>query len=127
MLINQSSPNPSPTPKSRALPPGLWGGLHISLEVTVSGATVNYDCAHGEITQEIVPGDDGKFEVKGRFVRERPGPTREGDDGSGAAATYRGSIDGETMTLTVTLSASDEPVGTFTLTRGRAGRIRKCM
>jgi hypothetical protein len=31
------------------------------------------------------------------------------------------------MTLTVTLTGSNEPLGTFTLTRGQIGRIVKCL
>ena len=105
---------------------GVWGGLHINLEVNESGAEITYDCAHGSITEKIVPDQDGKFVVKGLHVQEHPGPVREGDEGKGEAATYSGSIDGETMTLTVTLPAKQETVGTFTLTKGKTGRIRKC-
>ena len=106
---------------------GIWGGPHINLEVNESGGELNYDCAHGTIKEKIVPDREGKFVVKGRHVKERPGPTREGDDQSGDAATYSGSINGETMTLTVVLPARDETVGTFTLIKGRTGRIRKCL
>ena len=106
---------------------GTWGGPHINLEVNEGGGDLNYDCAHGTIKEKIVPDREGKFVVKGRHVKERPGPTREDEDQSGEAATYSGSINGETMTLTVVLSARDETVGTFTLTRGRTGRIRKCL
>ena len=120
-----SSSLPSPQ-KGRALAPGAWGGLHISLEVTDVGAQINYDCAHGRITEKIIPENDGTFEVKGVHTQERPGPTREGED-SEQAAVYRGSIQEDTMTLTVTLSGHDEPVGTFQLTRGNPGKIRKCM
>ncbi len=106
---------------------GTWGGPHINLEVNESGGELNYDCAHGTINENIVPDGEGKFVVKGRHVKERPGPTREGDDQSGDAATYSGSINGETMSLTVALPERHETIGTFTLTKGRIGRIRKCM
>ena len=112
--------------KGRALATGAWGGLHISLEVTDGGAQINYDCAHGRITEKIIPENDGTFEVKGFHTQERPGPTREGEE-SEQPAVYRGSIHEDTMTLTVTLSGHDEPVGTFKLTRGSSGKIRKCM
>ena len=126
---NQSKPGPSPvTPSAnpRALATGLWGGMHIALEVTDSGAEINYDCAHGSITERIVPDQEGKFIVKGVHVRERPGPIREGEDNS-QPAKYVGSIEEDTMTLTVTLAGTGEAVDTFTLTRGKAGRVRKCL
>ena len=30
---------------------GTWGGDHISMEVTDSGAEIEYDCAHGSVTE----------------------------------------------------------------------------
>ena len=106
---------------------GTWGGPHINLAIDESGGELNYDCAHGTIIEKIIPDREGKFLAKGRHFKEHPGPVREGDDQTGEAATYRGSIDGETMTLTVVLPARDETVGTFTLAKGRTGRIRKCL
>src|SRR5215468_2659619 len=124
--VTNTQSNSSSTPqKGRALAPGVWGGLHISLEVTDAGAQINYDCAHGRITEKIVPDNDGVFEVKGVHTPEHPGPTREGEE-SEQPAVYHGSIHQDTMTLTVRLSGQDEPVGTFTLTRGSSGKIRKC-
>ena len=105
---------------------GTWGGDHISMVVTQSGASIEYDCAHGAISEKIVPDRDGHFAAQGSFVREAPGPSRQGEDASGQPATYRGSLDGDTMQLTVVLSKSNETLGSFTLTHGKTGRIRKC-
>ena len=104
---------------------GTWGGPHISMEVTETGAEIEYDCAHGRITEEIVPDRNGNFEVKGIHVREHPGPVREGEDNE-QPASYRGSIHDDTMTLTVTLTGKNETLGTFTLEHGSSGRVRKC-
>ena len=105
---------------------GQWGGQHIAMEVTDAGATIEYDCAHGRITEKIVPDADGKFEAKGLHARERGGPTRQGENNE-QPAVYRGSIKGETMTLTVELTQNNENIGEFTLTQGKPGRIRKCL
>lgn len=104
---------------------GVWGGDHISMEVSDGGAEINYDCAHGNITERIVVDRDGQFTAKGTHSREHPGPIREGEN-STEPATYSGKIDGDLMNLTVTLTRSQESVGTFTLTRGKSGRVRKC-
>ena len=104
---------------------GLWGGQHINMEIGDAGAEIDYDCAHGRITEKIVPDRNGKFAVKGVHVRERPGPVRLGQENE-HAASYEASIDGDTMTLTVTLTANNEEVGTFTLTHGKTGRVVKC-
>ena len=113
------------TPKQNSLAEGTWGGPHISLEVTGEGATVEYDCAHGRITETIVVNSAGKFEAKGVYVREGPGPTRAGGEKE-EPAIYSGTSDGKTLQLTVKLSGTSEPLGTFTLTHGMSGRIRKC-
>jgi hypothetical protein len=105
---------------------GLWGGQHISMEVTDDGATIQYDCGHGKITEKIVPDRRGKFSVKGVHVRERGGPVRQGEDHE-EAASYVGSIKGDTMTLTVKLTEARDTLGTFTLTRGKAGRLVRCL
>ena len=105
---------------------GQWGGQGISMEVTDSGATLEFDCASGTITEAIATDSSGKFSAKGLFARQHPGPTREGEDTEGQSATYDGVISGENLTLTITLVKGNEKVGTFTLTRDKMGRIRRC-
>lgn len=105
---------------------GMWGGQGISMEVTDTGASLDFDCATGSITEAIAPDRAGKFTVKGLLARQRPGPTREGEENDGEPATYSGVINGENLTLTITLAQSNEKVGTFTLGHGKPARIRKC-
>jgi hypothetical protein len=126
---NQSQPeSATSTQNARALANGVWGGQGISLEINDSGAEINYDCAHGTITGKIIPDRKGKFAARGFHLREHGAPVRQEETGTGGQpSTYQGSIAGETMTLTVTLSKTRETIGTFTLTRGQDGRIRKCM
>lgn len=124
--VNSSmNANSSTASQSRDLR-GTWGGEHIAMEVTDTGATIEYDCAHGRITEKIAPDAEGKFEAKGIHKRERGGPARKGEDDS-QPAIFRGSIKDQTMTLTVELTENNESAGTFTLTQGKTGRIRKCM
>jgi len=129
MNSNQSQTG-SATPSnqnSRALENGVWGGQGVSLEIKDNGAEIDYDCAHGTITGKIVPNRAGEFSVKGFHVREHGGAVREDDNRAGQPVTYEGSIAGETMTLKVTVDENKETIGTFTLTRGKSGRVRKCM
>ena len=123
--MNQTQANS--TPMSQRKISGVWGGQGISMEVTDSGASLDFDCASGAITEPIVPDSAGKFSAKGRFARHRPGPTREGDDTEGQAAIYSGMLDGENMTLTITLAQNKEKAGSFTLAHGKTGRIRRCL
>ena len=96
------------------------------MEVTDNGATIEYDCGRGRITEKVSPNREGKFEVKGVHIREHGGPEREGDDQE-HPAVYRGSIKADTMNLTVELTQDKKSLGTFTLTQGSTGRVRKCL
>jgi hypothetical protein len=106
---------------------GMWGGQHIRLEVSSSGASIEYDCAHGTIDQPMTLDSKGYFDVRGTHVTERAGPVREGERSDALAARYTGRIQGETMIITVVLSDSRENAGTFTLGYGKTPRLRKCL
>ena len=104
---------------------GTWGGQGIGLEVTETGARVEYDCARGTVDQAMTLDADGRFDSRGTYASEGPGPIREGES-KGRPAQYSGQLQGETMTLTVKLVGADEVIGTFTLVHGKFPRIRKC-
>ncbi len=106
---------------------GNWGGQHVRLEVTRSGAQLDFDCARATISKALVLDRDGNFDVEGFYARERPGPLREGDDQSGQPARFKGRVSGQSMTLTVMLEGSQEPIGTYKLEFGKRARIVKCM
>lgn len=103
----------------------VWGGEHLELQVTADGAELDFDCASGTIAGALVPDSQGKFKIKGTLVRERPGPTMRGGNAA-AQAVYSGTIQGNTMHLTVTTTGSTEPYGEYTLIRGGQGRVMKC-
>ena len=106
---------------------GAWGGDHVNLVLTATGGTLEYDCAHGTIDQPFFTDSSGRFDLAGTHTREHGGPIRIGEKEDKRPARYAGTTDGRTMTLTVTLTGSNEPLGTFTLTRGQLGRIVKCL
>lgn len=106
---------------------GSWGGLHIGLELAADGGRLEYDCAHGTIEGPVIPGHQGRFAATGTHFAEHGGPVREGEQEEGRPARYRGRLSGRRLTLTVTLADSNEEIGTFTLVRGAAPRIMKCL
>jgi hypothetical protein len=115
------------TEKSDTVQSGVWGGEHIIMEVTESGATIRYDCAHGTIDEKIVSDRDGRFELRGTHVREAGGPVRSDHQPDSHPARYAGRVEGKTMTLTVTLTDTKESAGTFSLTYGEQPELTKCM
>lgn len=106
---------------------GTWGGNHIAMEVTEEGAQIEYDCAHGTISEPLRIDSQGKFSAKGTHVREQGGPQRLGAEEKGEPVIYSGTTDGKTATVTVTSSVTDEVIGTFTLSLGKRSRIVKCL
>jgi hypothetical protein len=105
---------------------GTWGGPHAELTVRPDGATLELDCAHGTLGEPVAVGRDGRFRVSGTFTAERGGPVREGAEPEARPAVYSGRLEGETLTLVITLEGGEE-VGTFQLAHGRSGRITKCL
>ena len=103
---------------------GQWGGDHITLTVGDAASHVEFDCAHGDFTGDI---SSSSFSLAGTFVREHGGPIRDDETADSHPALYSGAVNGSSMTLMLRLTDSNEIVGTFTLTRGAAGHIVKCL
>ena len=106
--------------------PDVWGGRDVSMEVTPQGATLEFDCAHGNVLEPLKANAKGEFVARGTFTPEHGGPISRDNPPRDLPATYKGSIDGDTMRLEVVLTDKDQAPEPFTLTRGRAGRVRKC-
>jgi hypothetical protein len=115
----------NPTKDTR-LQAGIWGGEHVKLEVRESGAHVEFNCANGDIPQPLTTTDDGRLDVEGVFVRERPGPIRVGEEPVKLRARYSGKLTKDSLTFDVTLVDSNENAGRFTVVRGEPAVLPKC-
>jgi hypothetical protein len=111
--------------KKRGLAKGLWGGQHISFDVSGKGAKIEYDCAHATIDRALVLDRNGRFNISGRQFSERGGPVRQGEQ-TGYPVAFSGEVKGKTMTLTVRNSSTKEEIGTFTLVYGAQPKLFKC-
>lgn len=105
---------------------GLWGGRNVQLDVTEDGASVRFSCAHGKIEQPLTLDADGRFSAKGTFVAEGMGPTHEDNPPQSRPAVFKGGVRDGTMTLTVTVADAKDEGGTFELTQGQPGHLRRC-
>jgi hypothetical protein len=94
--------------------------------VSDTGATLQYDCAHGTMSAPLKPDASGRFTVAGTHVFEHGGPVRAGEAEDRRAATYTGQVVGAMMTLNVQVSGVSANLGPFTLRRGDAGRVYRC-
>src|ERR1051325_1328485 len=108
----------------RHISTGAWGGQHISMRVGPKSATIEYDCANGVIDGPLVVDADGHFNLRGTHHMEHGGPVRADESSKGQPATYTGTIEGHTMTLT--LKFDDADAETFTLEKGKEGELFKC-
>ncbi len=97
---------------------GTWVGENILMTVTDTGAHLEMPCAHGDIAGALA---QNPFSVAGMFGREI-GPAVDDHP-----ALYTGRVVGATMTLDIRLTDTNDPVDSFTLTRGTAGRMAKCV
>jgi hypothetical protein len=102
---------------------GTWGGEHLILEVSGKGAEAEFDCARGEVTQPLRLDGRDDFDVAGTFTPEHGGPVLRNENAQSAAARYLGHVDGDTMTLTISLGG--KRVGVFALRRGSHPMLRK--
>ena len=106
------------------MPTGAWGGDHISLEVGTKSASIEYDCAHGVIEGPLTLDVNGRFSLKGTHTPERGGPIRADQQARSLPAKFVGSVNGNTMTLTLKLEGSEDE--TFTLEKGKEANLFKC-
>jgi hypothetical protein len=106
---------------------GLWGGSHVSMQITSTGGRVEYDCADGVIEGRIHQDGAGRFTATGAHTPGHGGPIREGEILPSFRARYDGQINGERMSLLVTLIDTGGVLGPFELRRGSHGLVVRCL
>ncbi len=129
VFVPQEKDSPTPPPKSASSPnqlsSGIWGGNSASLEISDGKWSLEFDCANGTISEPIVLDNEGHFEVPGLYVREGPGPVRQGGNRQ-SQAIYSGVVKDDTMTLSIRMDGSSDELLNVTLARSKQGRLRKC-
>lgn len=103
-----------------------WGGVHVGLTITASGGLLEYDCAMGRIDEPIVV-RQGQFDVTGVHWPGQGGPIGVDTTRVPRPARYQGRVTGDRMALTVTLTDTNESLGTFDLIKGASPRVFKCL
>jgi len=114
----------SPTP---VIALGPWGGSHVSMQVTSAGARLEYDCAEGVIEEPLRPDAEGRFTAAGTHTPSHGGPIQAGEILPVLRARYDGRVDGERMSLLVTLTETGVVPDSFQLRRGSPGLLVRCL
>jgi hypothetical protein len=106
---------------------GAWDGDHLRVDVTSGGGTTEYDCAHGSIDEPLVADRDGRFSASGTHTFEHGGPIRVDEVPNRHPARYDGRVVGDMLQLTVTVTDTQQLVGSFAVTRAGVPRLAKCL
>lgn len=122
-----SGAGPCATDLAGPVPASEWGGDHVGLTVSANGGTLEYDCASGTIDQPIVAATNGNFVAQGTHTIGHGGPIMVGEIPDRHPARYDGWTDGETMTLSVTLTDTGQKLGDFALFRGQSPHVFRCL
>jgi hypothetical protein len=104
---------------------GSWGGKEASLVLTTSGGALSYPCGAGTIDSAWTLSSAGLFVASGQhFFGGGPvppqGPTPH-------PARYSGQVQGDDLTLTVTLTDLGQALGPFHLVRGGPPVVEQCV
>lgn len=114
-----------PVKNTNTVAPSTWGGEHLMLTISASGAALEFDCATGQISQPIAVDRNGNFDMAGTFTPQHGGPVRKDESTPSHPVRYLGHVDGDTMTLKVV--RDQQEIGKFTLTRGAPPKLMKCL
>ena len=104
---------------------GEWGGDQVRLTLDATGGRIEYSCGAGTIDVPLQTDAQGHFSARGMHEARTPGPTRADSAPASQAATYRGRVDGDRMTLTVEVSGGGTPLQ-YNLIRGRSVKLIRC-
>ena len=116
-----------PTVSPDTVPNGAWGGDHIGMVVTDTGATMEYDCAAGKITDRMNLNSRGDFDVRGVHYPGHGGPVRIDEPRNEHTARYTGHATSAEMTITLQLTDTVFSPQTFHLVFGQSPHVFKCL
>jgi hypothetical protein len=105
------------------VPAGSWGGRGIEVVVAPEMTRFQFDCAHGRFNGAFQLDASGRFSRQGVFILEG-GPTSPGPEVT-QDAVYRGRLEGDTMSVEVTVTPGPSP-GSFTAVRDEPARLLRC-
>jgi hypothetical protein len=105
---------------------GTFGGDRVNATFTANGARLEFDCAVAEIDGAVLPGSDGRFVARGRYLADHPGPIAGDVARRAVAAVFEGWLAGDTLRLE--LKVTGEPATqVLTLVRGKRVKLVRCL
>ena len=126
VMLGGAFPVSCATPTALGPLTGAWGAEHVGLDLQPDGGILDYDCAAGRIDGPLVVLGDSSFTASGNHTPGTGGPERVDLPRQSFPATYRGTVRGDRMTLSVRV-ANGQLLGPFDLRRGVAPRLLRCL
>lgn len=105
---------------------GEWGGDRARLTLTATGGTIDRDCGSGTIKGPLRLDARHRFKASGTFEAYDPGPTPADVPPKLRPTLYRGTVNGDAMTLIIKVQGTPEPT-TLHLVRGKRIKVIRCM
>ena len=112
--------------KLYAVAPGNWGAAGVGMVVDKESVKIQFDCAAGEIRQQLRMDKKGNFKVDGFYKRGTFGPIRLDNLPKFEPARYEGKITGKVVKFKITLLDTNEVIGEFTVERDKPARLHRC-
>lgn len=112
--------------EQKGLPEGGWGGEHVSLTVTASGGSLEFDCAHGAFDQPPKLDAQGRFTVTGTYEAEHSGPVRADEKPNAIKVEYVGAVKQGKLQLRVRRVGANRAFAVFNLVHGQEAMLFKC-
>ncbi|MBK7393174.1 MAG: hypothetical protein IPI64_07715 [Chloracidobacterium sp.] len=113
-------------PKLYKVAAGRWGAVGAEMVVDKSSVQLTFDCANGEIPLTLKKDKKGNFKVEGTYTRRGFGPIRINNPPIAQPVIYEGKVTGKSMKFKITVIATGDVIGEFTVTRGQDAKIRGC-
>lgn len=104
---------------------GEWAGDRARLTLSATGGTIEYDCGSGTINGPLRLDGKNQFKAGGLFEEYAPGPAPADASRHARPTVYRGTVDGDALTLIVRSAGSPSP-RTFHLVRGKKIKLIRC-
>lgn len=105
---------------------GIWSGKHITLDVSDTDTTIDFDCAAGKIDGKIRLDKKNSFSILGTYLEEKGGPISPDNQAKPIPVKFVGQIKGKKMMLVVSRNDTKKLIGKFTLYYGREPYLVKC-
>jgi hypothetical protein len=121
LVIGCSSSSEQPEPNVI----GDWGGTEASLTLSRAGGDLSYPCGAGTIDSTWTLSTDGHLAGTGQhFFGGGPQPVHGRQP---HPAIYAGTVDGDTLILSVTVADLGQTLGPFRLLRGGPVVMERCV